>query len=155
MPIHECPLCGKTVDKLFLTVVEGSRIEVCEDCGKYGNVLKEVKSEKSREPAKFTAMKTFPKLDEPEEEFNPDYGNLIIRTRQKKNLERKEFAMKINEKESVIRRVELQQMIPDENLRKKIEDFLEIELTQIYEKTKIREKPTRGTLTLGDIVELE
>jgi putative transcription factor len=65
------------------------------------------------------------------------------------------FAMKINEKESIIRRVELQQMVPDENLKRKIEEFLDIELTEVYKQKKFQPKPAKGTLTLGDIIEIK
>lgn len=152
--IPECTLCGKNVDKLFLAEVEGSEIEVCEDCGKFGRVIEELRPKKEKE-RKFLIEKEAPELEEPEEEFKPNYGKLIIQARQKMGLERKEFAMKINEKGSIIRRVELQQMVPDENLKRKIEDFLDIELTQIYKQKKFHPKPAKGTLTLGDIIEIK
>jgi len=139
------------VGKLFLAQVEGSRIEVCESCGKYGNVLKEARSEVKRV---FIKKVIAPELEESEEEFKSNYGRLIIQARQKMGLERKEFAMKINEKESIIRRVELQQMIPDEKVRKKIEKFLEIKLTEAYGKIKLNKKSTKSTLTLGDIIQI-
>ena len=140
------------MDKLFLAQVEGSRIEVCEACGKYGNVLEEIKPEAKRV---FIKKVITPELEEPEEFLKSDYGKLITNARQKLGLERKEFSMKINEKESIIRRIELQQMVPDDKLRKKIENFLEIKLTEVYEEKKISQKPTKSTLTLGDIIQME
>ena len=152
--IPECTLCGREVDRLFLAVVEGTKIEICEACGKFGNVLKEIRPEPKVEIGYIKKSST-PELEEPEEELKPDYGRLIIQARQKLELERKEFSMKIKEKESIIRRVELQQMTPDDRLIKKIEDFLEIRLTKVYEKAKLDHRPMKGTLTLGDIVKLE
>ncbi len=84
-----------------------------------------------------------------------NYGMLIIETRKKRNLTREEFAKKINEKESVIRRVESEEMKPDDALTKKIERFLEIKLRKPYEEKPIPKKQAKGELTLGDIVEIE
>jgi uncharacterized protein (TIGR00270 family) len=71
------------------------------------------------------------------------------------NLTREEFSKKINERESVIRRIEKEEMRPSESLTKKIENFLKIKLTEVYEKKKIRERPKKGSLTIGDIAELQ
>lgn len=150
--IPECTLCGKNVDKLFLAEVEGSKVEVCEACGKFGKVLEEIKPKVERV---FVEKQSIPQLEGPEEEFKSNYGKIIIQARQKLELERKDFAKKINEKESIIRRVELQQMTPDEKLRKKIENFLEIKLTEVYEPKKLERGLPESTLTLGDIIEVE
>lgn len=152
--IPECTLCGKVVDRLFLAEVEGSEIEVCEECGKFGKVVKEIRPRKEKEN-KFIVKKEVVELEESEEELKPNYGDLIIHARQKAGLERKEFAMEINEKESIIRRLELQQMVPNDKLKKKIEDFLDIKLTEVYKKKKIQSSPAKGTLTLGDIIEIK
>ncbi len=122
--IPECTLCGKKVDKLFLVQVEGSKIEVCEKCGKYGNILKEIKPQEAKAKKVFIRKETYPKLEEPEGILKPNYGQVIIQARQKLGLERKKFAMKINEKDSIIRREELQQMTPNEKLKKKLKTFL-------------------------------
>jgi len=47
-----------------------------------------------------------------------NYGKKIIEARKKINLTREEFAKKINEKESVIRRIEAEGMEPDEKRKK-------------------------------------
>ena len=139
--------------KLFLTEIEGSRIEVCESCGKYGNILEEIKPKQVVK--RVVIRKKISELEESEDILKPNYGKLIIQARQKMGLERKKFAMKINEKESIIKRVESQQMTPDEKLQKKIENFFEIKLTEVYEKKKLSEGSTKPSLTLGDIVKIE
>jgi putative transcription factor len=99
----------------------------------------------------------FPKreLEEKEDILVDNYGKMIIEARKKRNLTREEFAKKINEKESVIRRVEAEEMEPDDTLIEKIERFLEIKLKKPYEKTIIGKKEIKGSLTLGDVVELK
>ena len=82
------------------------------------------------------------------------YHNFLHQER-KKGLTRKEFANKISEKESVIRRIEMEEMIPDEKLRRKIENFLDISLTEKYQEKRIETKTRKGRLTLGDVGEVE
>jgi len=95
-------------------------------------------------------------LEEGEETILVDnYGKIIIEARKKRNLTREEFSKKINEKESVIRRVETGEMRPNDALVEKIERFLEIKLKMTYEKTLIGKKKLKGKLTLGDVVELK
>ena len=71
------------------------------------------------------------------------------------NLTREEFAKKIKERESVIKRVESEDMRPDDELIKKIEKFLGIKLRIPYEEKHIEKKEVKGELTLGDVVELK
>lgn len=147
--ISECTLCGKTLSKMFLIEVEGSQIEVCEKCSNYGKIIREVKSSpKKVQPPKEVKA-------EPERVLKPNFGMLIIQARRNLGLERKDFAMKISERESVIKRVESQQMRPDDKLIKKIESFLKIEITEIYEDKEVQKKTEKGTLTIGDIIEVK
>jgi putative transcription factor len=92
----------------------------------------------------------------PEEEtvFVENYGKLIVEARERMNLTREEFAKKIKEKESVVRRIESEEMVPDDALTKKIEKFLGIKLKKPYEEKPIRKKEIKGELTLGDVVEV-
>jgi len=94
-------------------------------------------------------------LEEKETVFVDKYGKKIIEARKNINLTREEFAKKINEKESVIKRVEKEEMMPDDKLTKKIERFLGIKLKETYEKKSIKKSVKRGELTLGDVVEVE
>jgi len=107
-------------------------------------------------PIKKKIVVIAPKKELEEETVLVDnYGKMIVEARKKRNLTREEFAKKIKEKESVIRRVETEEMMPDDALVKKIERFLEIKLKKAYEKTILGKKEIKGSLTLGDVVELK
>ena len=95
------------------------------------------------------------KVEEEETVLVDNYEKIIIESRKKMNLTREEFAKKINEKESVIRRVESGEMRPNDALINKIEKFFDIKLKVPYEKAIMGKKETRGKLTLGDVVELK
>jgi putative transcription factor len=62
----------------------------------------------------------------------------------------------LSEKESVIRRVEEEKMVPDERLAKKLERFLGVKLSEEYRQEKRKlEKRGKLDLTLGDVVEIK
>jgi len=146
----ECAICGKEVEKLFRIEIEGSVVEVCESCVKFGRKIEEVKDihpKKKVTPGVFIPKREVVMVE--------NYGKLIEDSRKKMGLTRKEFARKMNEKESVIRRVEMEELVPDEKLLKKIEKFLEIKLTEVYEEQSLQVKSKKGTLTIGDVVEFE
>ena len=116
--IPECELCGKSVNELTKIEVEGSIVNVCPNCVKFGKPV-EVKMETASEPAIEDSM-----------ELASDYGTRIKKARESQRISRTEFANNINERESVIKRVENQTMIPDDELVKKIERFLKISLSE-------------------------
>jgi putative transcription factor len=128
--------------------VEDTILEVCEDCLKYGELIE-------TKPIRMEKFKEIPIVKEEEIVIIDNYGKKIIEAREKIKLAREEFAKKINEKESVIKRVENEEMKPDDKLAEKIEKFLEIKLRVPYEIKKIETKPIKGELTIGDVVEVE
>ncbi len=144
----ECVLCGKEVEKSNKVLVEGSIVDVCERCVKFGK--------KISEPIAYRPITRKIEFKEPETELVSDYGKMIAKIRESKGLTRDEFAKRLSEKESVIRRIEEERMTPDEELAKKIEGFLGIKLTQEYgEMKRYREEKKKAKLTVGDVVEIE
>lgn len=131
--------------------MEDTILEVCEKCLRYGEAI--------AEPVQIsvTRKKQIMPLPSVEEEnvIVDNYGKLIIEARKKKNLTREEFAKKIKERESVIRRVEREEMEPNDVLTEKLERFLEIKLKKPYEESRIEKKQMKGELTLGDIAEIK
>lgn len=148
----ECTICGKKVEKLHRAKIEGTVIDVCEECLAYGE---EVLDTRITQPVSLKKKLRVSHLEEEKTVFVENYGELIAGSRKKKGLTREEFAKKIKEKESVIRRVEKEEMIPDDDLTKKIEKFLDIKLKKRYERKPIKKKRVEGELTLGDVVEVE
>ncbi len=148
MIIIECVLCGKEVEQLNKVFVEGSIIDVCDKCVKFGK--------KISEPVAYKPIRRKIEFKEPETELISDYGKMIAKIRETKGLTREEFSKRISEKESVIRRIEEEQMIPNEELGKKIEGFLGVKLTEEYRESKNHgESKKKSKLTVGDIVEIE
>jgi putative transcription factor len=84
-----------------------------------------------------------------------DYGTKIRRTRQKAGISIEELARKIREKESVIKKLEKEELNPNRNLARKIKNALGLNILEVGETsvTSPTKKPTTGR-TLGDIWKL-
>jgi putative transcription factor len=57
-----------------------------------------------------------------------DYGRKIKEAREKAGLKQAELAQRINEKHSLLRKIENEELMPGEEIRKKIERVLKITL---------------------------
>lgn len=145
-------MCGARGD-LFLTMVEGTELNLCASCSKFGKVIK-------RTNAQPLQLKTKTKIVQQEEEIVEsiveDYSERIKNAREKLGLKQKELAMKLSEKESLIHRIESHHIEPAIVLAKKLEKFLHITLVEEVKETKenIVKKKT-DTLTLGDLVTIK
>lgn len=149
--IPECICCGKEFPELIPTKIEGAVIDVCDRCAKYGT-----KVEASR-PSTYMERKMarINELEKHEMVLSSDYGRLIVTVRESKGLTRDDLAEKINEKESVVKRIEDQELKPDEALIKKIEDFLDIRLRESYGDIVLQKRERKKIdMTVGDVVEV-
>jgi len=157
-----CELCGKETSHTTTVSVENSEIEVCEECKAYGKevfsadkvssskekVLQRIKNKKRRKPSS--------SLDsESEKELAFDYSERIEGARIEQDLTQEELAKEINEKKSVIAKLEKSDMRPSENLRQKLEQTLDIELLEEIETTTTKKSEETGGLTIGDLIEEE
>lgn len=129
--------------------VEGAIVEVCERCTRFGT--------KVDVPQIYAPIKKPIIFSEPDElnlELVPEYGKIIIKARKDKGLSRYDFAQNIKEKESVMKRIEDEIMKPDEDLIKRMENLLNIKLTEKYDGFVPQRGKKRIDLTVGDIVEV-
>ncbi|MBS3781752.1 MAG: TIGR00270 family protein [Candidatus Thermoplasmatota archaeon] len=157
-----CELCGKEVSKTTTVKVEGSEMEVCEDCKKYGKEV--LTSEKKNQSTKQVLQRiknkkrtsgSSNKYEEKIEELALDYSERIENARLEDDLTQEELAKKINEKKSVISKLEKEDMRPSEDLRKKLENTLDIKLTEKIERTPTKTSEKTEGLTIGDLIEEE
>ena len=84
-----------------------------------------------------------------------DYSERIQKARQEKGLTREEMGLKINEKASVIAKLENETLHPDDALRKKIESFLNISLLAKPTEGRILHHTKSRGLTLGDLIKFK
>jgi putative transcription factor len=150
-------MCGSE-ENLFKAEIEGTELNVCENCGKFGKILGPI--EEKIIPTK--KGKGIEKLDTgPDREvllvITEDYAELIKKKRESLGLKQKDFAKKINEKESVIHKIETGSLEPSLHLARKIERFLKIKLVEQHEeeiKERSRQTKSEG-FTLGDFISVK
>jgi len=149
-------MCGsEIIGKPNRIIVEGSELAVCGGCVRYG---KEVASNEPK--SFFSGFKggTKPKrsiFDSISDELVPEYGAKIRTARQRRGWSSEELAKKINEKESLMKKVEREDITPEDALIKKLESALSIKLKEGITEANLGGKKGRSALTLGDIVNVK
>lgn len=146
-------MCGAKT-KLFRTVIEGTEMNVCRDCSKFGKVIGELKEKET--PKKSERAKR----DAPDVEILhvivEDYAQKIKNAREKLGLKQKEFAKKLNEKVSLIHKIETGSFEPNISLARKLEKFLNIDLLEQYEEAHKKGVQSKSDeLTIGDFIRIK
>ncbi len=151
----QCDMCGRETG-LFRAVIEDSELKVCKECARFGKIIRKI----------MPAAKQRRKTEEKEEEevpeiiqaIVPDYPQIVKKARESRGLKQEELAKKINEKESVVHKVETGHYEPNIMLAKKLERFLKIKIVeeQQIEKAKNQRKTASAEgFTIGDIIKLK
>jgi putative transcription factor len=144
-------MCGKET-QLMKAVVEGTQMNVCRECSSFGKVVGKVK-----EYTKEKKKKEVEVVEEPEiiQAIVPDYAAQVKKARESMGLKQEELAKKINEKESVIHKVETGHYEPNMALAQKLGKFLKITLVEehtVEKAEKKKESASAEGFTIGDII---
>ncbi|AMK15508.1 multiprotein bridging factor aMBF1 [Methanobrevibacter olleyae] len=166
-----CEICGKPMEgKPIRTKIDGSVLEVCKECSKFGRVQKDTALER-----KFTSRNKKAKKqnqnkpqgsrgniqrrprEEAIDELAEDYSSIIRKARESRGWTREELGAKIYEKVSVINRIESGKMEPDLKLAKKFEKTLNIALIEKYDAMDLEsfKSSASGPNTLGSVVKIK
>lgn len=145
-----CDLCGKVEENFFRTIIEGVELSVCPECSKFGKVIAPC-NDGARNPAR----KPHPR-EQKTEILVENYQELIKKARESKDMSQKDFALKLNERESTVHKIETGTFQPELSLIKKLEGALGLKLLEEYGETALgqRKKKDDG-LTLGDFIILK
>ncbi|MBR3141279.1 MAG: TIGR00270 family protein [Methanobrevibacter sp.] len=160
----ECEICGKELPEHnpIRAKIEGSVMVVCKECSKLGKIQKTPpkpkfrKQEKNKRPST-TRNKTYSRNDEPSEELIDNFSNEIRNARESKNWSREDLGKKINERVSVITRIESGKMTPDIKLTKKLEKTLDIKLLEKIDNVDLNQfiSNSSGERTLGNVMKIK
>lgn len=147
-----CDMCGKEAP-LSKTKIEGTIMNVCSQCSKYGERVQSTKGKRFANSRGYHAKK---EKVEPEKFIVQDYAQKIKSAREQRKLKPEDLAKKINEKESLLLKVEAGHMKPNFPLAKKIEKFFNIKLIETFKESdsiieNTSSEKTTG-LTMGDIL---
>ncbi|MBN1214013.1 MAG: TIGR00270 family protein [Candidatus Lokiarchaeota archaeon] len=159
----ECPICGGIIwGRGYPTLIEGAKIDVCQNCAQHGKKIYSPQK-KTFNKINYSNQKKIPskkvqgfseRTTKPELEIVDDYFEKIRKIRQKNNLTQEQFAQTIHEKESLIKRIEANKVVPSLELAKKIENEYQIKLIHQEDvadvKTDKYMKKNKGS-TLGDL----
>ena len=152
----QCCMCGKD-DYLLRVIIEGTELNVCKSCSRFGKVLgnyrPEVKhriQEAKKQKPQVPAVETIQLVRE-------DYAQIIKQKREQLNLTQEEFAKKLNEKHSFLQSIEAGKHMPSLELSRKLEKVLGILLVE--EHKELHEgnlkQQSSGVMTFGDIIKLK
>jgi putative transcription factor len=89
-----------------------------------------------------------------EGEIVDDYAARVRIARMEKNWTQKDLAMQIKEREILIKKIEKGDLIPEDEVRKKLEKALNIRLIDMVSEEGGQKKPGSVTPTLGDLISI-
>ena len=171
----QCEMCGTETASPNLVKIEGAELEVCDECVDFGT---EVKTEEtSSTSTKYSTSSSgststsssststtsstsssgggrsdiYDDLDE----LAQDYDDRIRSAREQAGLSQEALAKKLNEKASLIRKLEHGDTLPSDEVQRELEGELDIDLTAAGgdEDAEWDSGSSTGEYTLGDVVE--
>ncbi|MCL2134630.1 MAG: multiprotein bridging factor aMBF1 [Candidatus Bathyarchaeota archaeon] len=183
-----CEVCGRKIhgDPVRANI-EGAKLIVCTGCAKHGKVIYPDEEKRvptspfltvtsgsksasastattttaakaKRQPQMMQKKRVLVAKVEITQELVEGYASLIRVTREKLGYSHEDLGLKINERASVLKHVELGKMAPNNLLASKLERILKIKLLIPIEEEKPTPTPVANKnqeITLGDIIEID
>ncbi len=178
----QCEMCGTETASANRVKIEGAELDVCDECTDFGTEVK-TDSGTSSTSTKYSTSSSgssssggssgsgrsggsstgssssgggrrrdmYDEMDE----IAPDYDERIRSARESAGLTQEELAKQLNEKASLIRKVERGDTLPSDEIQQKLERNLDISLTTSAgsDDTEWESENSSGGYTLGDVVE--
>jgi len=169
-------MCGAEQTSLTTTKVEGAELDLCENCQGFGTAVETQQSSSSTSKYSTSSSSgtsgssggtksggssssggsTRRKKDmfDDMEELAADYDDRIRQGRESVGLTQEELADDLNEKASLIRKLERGDILPSDSVQTKLEKKLDITLTEGSDVEDTEWSSGSGqSMTLGDVVE--
>ena len=155
----QCEICGATKGEFHQAIIEGSILQVCTRCSKFGAIIEEHPKIDEEEPKKAdagNAGKGF-HYTEPAENIVDNFQSIVKAAREKKHLTQEQLANAVAEKESVIHKIEAGTLTPPIKTCKKLEQYLGIKLIVQEKKQQIKYQEPKldfksQKTTIGDLI---
>jgi len=172
----QCEMCGTETSSPNRIKVEGAELDVCDNCTEFGTEVdtgdssgststkySTSSSSTSSSSASNTGTTTTSSgggarqqdMFDDIEELAQDYDDVIRQGREQAGLSQEDLARDLNEKASLIRKLEQGEMLPTDEIQTKLERSLGIDLTAggSTDDTEWESDSEAGEYTLGDVVE--
>ena len=171
----QCEMCGTETPSPKTVKVEGAELDVCDQCADFGTEVTTVDS--SSTSTKYSTSSSssssssssggssttaggggggsrrsdmFDRMDD----IVQDYGDRIRDARESRGMSQADLADELNEKASLIRKLERGETLPSDDVQRELEGFLDVDLTGgSVDDTEWEADTDAGTRTLGDVVE--
>lgn len=150
--MEDCELCGNPTGDIYVVSVEDVELRVCAKCAKGKKVITVQSDSNKKKPQ---AQRSFMPQRKKEEDQSliENYGTAIRNAREKMQLPLPVLAEMLNEKETLLLRIEQQQTLPPIALTKKLEKALKIKLIDESVDTEANSGGRSGDkVTLGDFI---
>ncbi|RZH69387.1 multiprotein bridging factor aMBF1 [Natrinema altunense] len=175
----QCEMCGAETSSPNTIKVEGAKLDVCSNCTDFGTEVKDTSSSSgstkystgsssssssgggqssgsSRSAASSggSSQRRSDMFDDMDE-LATDYDDRVRNAREDAGLSQSDLANELNEKASLIRKIERGETLPSDEVQTELEDFLEISLSaqgSSGEDTEWSGGSSTGSYTLGDVV---
>ena len=146
-----CEVCGRETNKLYPVIIEGVEMMVCDECKKFGKLVKKKKKATPIKKVKKIVPYSKDVFQNMDKDLIPGWGEKIKVARELKKWSREQLGAKVGEKTNTIAKIENEELRPPDETVKKIEKALDIQLFQKIEDAVIKKKKARN-LTLGDLL---
>ncbi|WP_380676832.1 multiprotein bridging factor aMBF1 [Salinigranum sp. GCM10025319] len=172
----QCEMCGASKSSLTTVKVEGAELELCDECKDFGTEVrtessssssskystssssgKSSSSSSSSSASSSSSSSTRRRRDmfDTMDEIATDYDQRVREARESRGQSQQELAGDLNEKTSLIRKIERGDVLPSDEVRKKLERELGISLVEGQGSDDDESEWSSGsstTTTLGDVV---
>jgi len=156
----QCEICGAEIPGTpNRIVIDRSTLDVCKSCARFGKA----EDKWTPVPRKVVPVERAFTVKRPQSrdqfkdlvEIVPEYGRVIREARESLGLTPDELASTIKEKAALIKKIERQELVPEDRVRKKLEKELNIKLTDQATEEKVKYHGGAKGLTLGDIADIK
>ncbi|HVP95457.1 MAG TPA: multiprotein bridging factor aMBF1 [Methanoregulaceae archaeon] len=164
--IMQCELCGAKARVLKNVRIEGANLQVCPQCEHYGVEISQPRVSQNKistsgkrpagtVPATPPVRKRRDMFDMIEGDIVDDYGDRIKHARMERGWTQKDLAMELMVRELLIKKIENNDLIPEDDIRQKLEKTLDIRLIDISEDERDNQKQKNLIPTLGDVISIK
>ncbi|MBI5001658.1 MAG: TIGR00270 family protein [Euryarchaeota archaeon] len=158
-----CELCGREVPRTRPVRVEGSVLSVCSNCEKFGEGVARAEKGEAAPTAVVQRLEMRERRAQEKDIYEDegydlaqDYAEKIRKKREALGLSQEQLGNRLNERKSVIQKVETGALEPDEKLLQKLEKALGTTLREKRRPGIVQSKAAKGSaLTLGDLIKFE
>ena len=172
----QCEMCGSETSSPNRVKVEGAELDVCDECTDFGTEVKQQTSSgastkystsssssssssgsSSSSSSSSSGDSSRPRRDMFDEmdELAQDYDETVRSARESAGMSQEDLARQLNEKASLIRKIERGDTLPSDDIQAKLESALDVNLSAggTADESEWSGGSSTGEYTLGDVVE--